>query len=111
MASSREFALYFLVSLLSCFDHFIGLFDYSVGRSILSCSDTKTVFPKKYGSLILAGEGQTDPRKSSTDRRMIAIVDDEELEKRKSISNTANTSINRHRGQPVSGLNGRRNVA
>ena len=30
------FALYFLaVSLFSCFDHFIGVFDYSVGRSIL----------------------------------------------------------------------------
>ena len=25
------FPLYFLVSLLSCFDHFIGVFDYSVG--------------------------------------------------------------------------------
>ena len=25
------FALYFLVSLLSSFDHFIGVFDYSVG--------------------------------------------------------------------------------
>ena len=38
MASSREFALYFLVSLFSCFDHFIGVFDYSVGRSMLSCN-------------------------------------------------------------------------
>ena len=34
MASSREFALYFFVSLFSCFDHFIGVFDYSVGRSM-----------------------------------------------------------------------------
>ena len=32
--SSREFALYFLVYLFSCLDHFIGVFDYSVGRSI-----------------------------------------------------------------------------
>ena len=38
MLSSREFALYFLVSLFSCFDHFIGVFDYSVGRSMLSCN-------------------------------------------------------------------------
>ena len=30
-------ALYFSVSLFSCFDHFIGVFDYSVGRSMLSC--------------------------------------------------------------------------
>ena len=37
MASSREFALYFLVSLFSCFDHFIGVFDYSVGQYVLSC--------------------------------------------------------------------------
>ena len=37
LASSREFALYFLVSLFSCFDHFFGVFDYSVGRSMLSC--------------------------------------------------------------------------
>ena len=37
LASSREFALHFLVSLFSCFDHFIDVFDYSVGRSMLSC--------------------------------------------------------------------------
>ena len=30
-------ALYFLVSLFSCFDHFIGVLDYSVGRSMRSC--------------------------------------------------------------------------
>ena len=35
--SSREFALYFLVSLFSCFDHFIGVFYYLLGRSMLSC--------------------------------------------------------------------------
>ena len=30
------FALYFLtVSLFTCFDRFIGVFDYSVGRSML----------------------------------------------------------------------------
>ena len=37
LASSKEFALFFLVSLFSCFDHFMGAFDYSVGRSMLSC--------------------------------------------------------------------------
>ena len=35
--SSRELVLYFLVSLFSCFDHFIGVFYYLVGRSMLSC--------------------------------------------------------------------------
>ena len=30
-------SLYFSVSLFSCFDHFMGVFDYSVGRSMLSC--------------------------------------------------------------------------
>ena len=35
--SSREFVLYFLVSLFSCFDHFNGVFYYLVGRSMLSC--------------------------------------------------------------------------
>ena len=35
--SSREFVLYFLVSLFSCFDHFIGVFYCLVGRSMLSC--------------------------------------------------------------------------
>ena len=35
--SQREFALYFLVSLFSCFDHFIGVFYYLLGRSMLSC--------------------------------------------------------------------------
>ena len=35
--SSREFDLYFLVSLFSCFDHFIGVFYYLVDRSMLSC--------------------------------------------------------------------------
>ena len=29
--------MHFSVSLFSCFDHFIGVFDYSVGRSMLSC--------------------------------------------------------------------------
>ena len=38
MASSREFALFFffLVSLFTCFKHFIGVFDYSVDRSMFS---------------------------------------------------------------------------
>ena len=30
-------ALYFLVSLFSCFEHFIGVLDCSVGRSMRSC--------------------------------------------------------------------------
>ena len=38
MASLREFALFFLVSLFNCFDHFIGMLDYSVGWSMLSCN-------------------------------------------------------------------------
>ena len=39
MASLREFALYFfLFSLFNCFDHFIGMLDYSVGWSMLSCN-------------------------------------------------------------------------
>ena len=64
VASSRELALHFLVSLFSCFDHFIGVFDYSVGRSMLSCyhgvheqrrrafSDTKLFFARSIGFLI-----------------------------------------------------------
>ena len=36
MVSSKAFALYFSASLFSCFDHFIGVFDYSVGGSMLS---------------------------------------------------------------------------
>ena len=39
MASSREFPFFFFsVSFFSCFDHFIGVFDYSVGRSMFSCN-------------------------------------------------------------------------
>ena len=38
MASSREFALFFSVSLFTCFDHFIGVLDYSIGRSMFSCN-------------------------------------------------------------------------
>lgn len=30
--------LFFLVSLFSCFDDFIAVFDYAVGRSMLSCN-------------------------------------------------------------------------
>ena len=37
MVSSRAFALYFSASLFSCFDHFIGVFDYSLVGSMLSC--------------------------------------------------------------------------
>ena len=69
MASSREFALYFLVSLFSCFDHFMGVFDYSVRRSMLSCyhgvhgqrrrafcSDTMLLFTRSIGTLIYHGK-------------------------------------------------------
>ena len=38
IASLMEFASFFLVSLFSCFDRFIGVFDYWVGRSMLSCN-------------------------------------------------------------------------
>ena len=40
IASLREFALFFfvLVSLFNCFYHFIGMLDYSVGWSMLSCN-------------------------------------------------------------------------
>ena len=50
-----------MVSLFSCFDHFIGVFDYSVLRSMLSCNherrqttfSDKNVFRKNYCNLIL----------------------------------------------------------
>ena len=92
MASSREVAWHFLFSFL---DHFVDVFDYSVGRSMLSCyhgvhrergesffSDTKLFFAKV--SEPNFSMGRTD-RSTETfaDRRMIAIVDGEELEKRK----------------------------
>ena len=37
MVSSKAFAMYCSASLFSCFDHFIGVFDYSVAGSMLSC--------------------------------------------------------------------------
>ena len=52
----------FLASLFSCFDHFISMFDYSVGRSMLSCyhgvhgqrrrafSDTNLFFARSIGT-------------------------------------------------------------
>ena len=54
LASSREFALYFLVSLFSCFDHFMGVFDYSVGRSMLSCFHVIMEFMDSDEELFLA---------------------------------------------------------
>ena len=72
VVSSREVAWHFL---FSCFDHFVDVFDYSVGRSMLSCYHgvhrmrgrvffpTQNCFSQKYWSLILALEGQTDPQK------------------------------------------------
>ena len=47
-------------------------------------------------NLILAWEGQTDPWKTSADCRMIAIVDDEELEKEEGISNYTPKYTNKH---------------
>ena len=78
----------------SCFDHFVDVFDYSAGRSMLSCyhgvhrgrksffSDTKLFFAKVLEPNF--SMGRTD-RSTETvaDRRMIAIVDGEELEKRR----------------------------
>ena len=62
MASSRNFTLFFRVSLFCCFDHFSGVFD-GVGRSMLSCyhgvhgqrrgrafSDTKLFFARSMGT-------------------------------------------------------------
>ena len=43
---------------------------------------------------MLAWEGQTGPRKTSADRRMIAIVDDDELEERKASRIPQNKRIN-----------------
>ena len=74
MVSSREVAWHFL---FSCLDHFVDVFDYSAGRSMLSCYHgvyrergrvfflTQNYFSQKYWSLILAWEGQTDPQKLS----------------------------------------------
>ena len=105
MASSRKFALYLLVSLFSCFDHFIGVFDYSVGQSMPSCyhrghgqrrrafSDTKLFFARSIGTLIWHGKhGHT--RKTSAERRMTAIVDDGELVRRRVSRIPQNTRIN-----------------
>ena len=59
MAFSREFALLFVFFLFRCFDHFIGVFDYSVGRFMFSCnhgqrqrafSDTKLFFARSSGT-------------------------------------------------------------
>ena len=94
----------FFVQLFWPFYRRVRLFIRSVHAFTLSWSSStakksffwqKIVFRKKYWNLILVCEGHTDARKTSADRRMIAIVDDEELEKTKGISNTANdTRIN-----------------
>ena len=54
------------IFLFSCFDQFVDVVDYSVGRSMLSFGERgrgKYCFSQKYWSRILAWEGQTDPRK------------------------------------------------
>ena len=43
---------------------------------------------------MLAWEGQTGPQKTSADRRMIAVVDDNELEKRMAFRIPQNKRIN-----------------
>ena len=48
MTSSREFSFFFLVSLFTCFDHFIPVFYYSVGRSM--DSNKELFFTQNYFS-------------------------------------------------------------
>ena len=81
----------------------VRLFSRSVHAFMLSWSSWtatksffwhKIVFRKKYWNLNLAWETQTDPRLTSADRRMIGIVDDKELEKRKASRILQNTRIN-----------------
>ena len=50
-------------------------------------------------------EGQTDPPKISADHRMIAIVDNEEIQKRKRHLEYRKIHEQTHRGHSVSGLN------
>ena len=50
-------------------------------------------------------EGQTDPLKTSADQRMIAIVNDEEIQKRKRHLEYRKINEQTHRAQSVSGLN------
>ena len=50
-------------------------------------------------------EGQTDPPKTSADHRMIAIVDDEEIQKRKRHLEYRKIHEQTHCLQSVSGLN------
>ena len=72
---------------------FYGLLKFSVDLSVLPMLKLG-VFRKKYWNLILAWEGQTDPRKTSADRRMVAVIDGEELETRKASQIPQNTRIN-----------------
>ena len=50
-------------------------------------------------------EGQTDPPKISADHRMIAIVDDEEIQKRERHLEYRKIHEQTHRGHSLSGLN------
>ena len=50
-------------------------------------------------------EGQTDPLKTSADHRMIAIVDNEEIQKRKRHLEYRKIHEQTRRGYSVSGLN------
>ena len=54
---------------------------------------TQNCFPQEVLEQILAWEGQTDPQKTSADRTMIAVVDNEELEKRKASRIPQNTRV------------------
>ena len=107
MASSREFALYFLVSLFSCFDHFMGEFDYSVRQSMLSCYHGvhgqrrraflfwhNVVFRKKYWNLTLAWETDRPHGKLRQTMEWLLSLTMKNLRKEQGISNTANTRIN-----------------
>ena len=89
----------FFVQLFWPFYRLVWLFRRLVHALMLSRSSwtaTKTffwhkiVFRKKYWNLNLAWETHTDPRKTLADHRMIAIIDNEELDwKEEGILNTA----------------------
>ena len=96
MAPLRESSLHFwflcsivltILSLCSiiqlvgpCFRVIMEFISWTVTKSFFS---HKIAFRKKYWNLDLDWETQTDPQKTLADGTMIAIVDDEELDKRK----------------------------
>ena len=66
-----------------CLSFFFLCLSSDVLANLLACSITQWV-----------KEGQTDPRKTSADCRMTAIVDDEELQKSKASRIPHNTQTN-----------------